>query len=97
MIANPHQREVRLEFVLIELHSGRGDSGANPLREGDELLLRLRPDPPDPRVTAIREEAASSEARLEPAAAVDFDAIHHRLILLAEKSERQMLRFGPHP
>jgi len=59
MVAHAHEREMRPEFVLIELHAGSRHRIAYPLREREELLMGLRAHPPDPRVTPIREESAA--------------------------------------
>jgi len=97
VIANAHQREVRLELVLIELYAGGGHRVANPLRERDESLLRLRTHPTHPRVPAIREEAAAAQHPFECAAAVDANLVHDGLLLLAEKRECHVLTLCTHP
>src|SRR5213076_1990846 len=60
-------------------------------------LLRLRTHPTPPRMPPIGKESAAAKARVEPLAGIDLNLVDHRLLLLAEKREGEVLRLRTHP
>src|SRR2546423_10799699 len=88
---------MRLELVLIDLHSRGEHAIANALSEINEPVPRLRTHPAHPSVPGIWKESASAKTGVERRTGIDVNPVDNRFLLLAQKSERQMLRLRTHP